>query len=107
MLVSWKHTRYNILLRQAQENVCLRRRPMRKRPWSLRRSTIETSDARLRWDRAYQSLVQWSATARQENPPSPLAKVCRDESRYVCAGVYPTSGLDANDRAATPDLVRV
>ena len=35
-------------------------RPMKKRQWNVRRSYLEQPDARSRWDRSYQSLIQWS-----------------------------------------------
>ena len=79
---------------------------MKKRQWSLRRSTIETPDAKLRWHRAYQGLVQWSATTRQEKLPELFGQESRDESRHVCPGVDPTSGLDAWARSKIGPLVR-
>lgn len=70
---------------------------MKPPPWTLRRSSIETNDAQFRWDRAYQSLIQWSAVVRREPPFSPFTQESRDESRHVCAGIYPASSAHPND----------
>ena len=70
---------------------------MKPPQWTIRRSSIKTNDAQLRWDRAYQSLVQWSAAVRGEPSFSPFTQESRDESRLVCAGVYPTSSANPND----------
>jgi hypothetical protein len=47
---------------------------MKPPQWTVRRSSIETSDAQFRWDRAYQSLVQWSAVVRGELSFSPFTR---------------------------------
>jgi hypothetical protein len=43
----------------------------RTRTWSIRRQTIQRSDAQTRWDHAYQHLLQW--TANGEGARAPLA----------------------------------
>jgi hypothetical protein len=45
---------------------------MKKRQWIVRHSYVEQSDARARWDRSYQSLIQWSETGLNDQPSSPL-----------------------------------
>ena len=49
----------------------------RTRPWSIRRQTIRRqtirrSDAQIRWDQAYQHLLQWTAN-RESAHEAPLA----------------------------------
>ena len=43
----------------------------RTRPWSIQRQTIRRSDAQLRWDQAYQHLLQWMVPC--EGAQTPLA----------------------------------
>jgi hypothetical protein len=43
----------------------------RTRTWSIRRQTIWRSDAQIRWDQAYQHLLQW--TVDREGARTPLA----------------------------------
>lgn len=43
----------------------------RTHTWSIRRQTGWRSDAQIRWDQAYQHLLQW--TANREGAPAPLA----------------------------------
>src|SRR5260370_36895172 len=77
---------------------------MKKRQWMVQRHTIECADAPYRWDRSYHYLVQWSAMGLKEFPAGPFPQESRDESCHVCAGLDPTAGADANDRAATRPL---
>jgi hypothetical protein len=41
-----------------------------KRQWRVRRETVERSDARQRWDRAYQSILRWSLEAERASNTS-------------------------------------
>ena len=48
---------------------------MKKRQWSIRRSTTEAPDAQRRWDRAYQQLLQWKRSNRAALPQkSPITR---------------------------------
>jgi Resolvase, N terminal domain len=66
---------------------------MKQRQWIVRRSSIQTSDAKLRWDRTYQSLIQWGAASRGERAQSPLVQEGSNESRHVMCGCPPTVRL--------------
>jgi hypothetical protein len=65
---------------------------MKQRQWIIRRSTIQKTDAQFRWNRAYQSLVQWSVASTAERSQSPrVQKEDNHESRDVCAGLHPSA----------------
>lgn len=57
-----------------------------QRRWSVRRQTIERPDANQRWDRAYQSILQWSMET--DSTPSVNGK----EDNYAGSGIR--TGLD-------------
>ena len=67
-----------------------------KRQWTVRRHFAPVPDGEQRWDRAYQSLLQWAMAAEQEttvtpmDSPQPLREVDHASSR-VCTGVHPSS----------------
>ena len=63
---------YNLLLRNMSENIFRSLRPMKKRQWNVRRSYLEQPDARSRWDRSSQSLIQWSEQGLKGRASSPL-----------------------------------
>jgi len=44
----------------------------RMRTWSIQRQTTRRSDAQIRWDQAYQHLLQWTAH-REGGQQAPLA----------------------------------
>ena len=46
-----------------------------KRQWRVRRQTCALPDGQRRWDRAYQTLLAWTAT----RPSPPGARLNRDE----------------------------
>ncbi len=69
---------------------------MKRRLWSIRRATIVTTDAVLRWDHAYQCLIQGSPQSVQPSPEGAMRQESRHEDRLVCSGVYPTAGTNPN-----------
>lgn len=68
-----------------------------KRHWRVRRETTERPDARLRWDRAYQSILQWSLETQRASEP-----MGRQEEVYH-AGSGLRSGLDLSAGQARDD----
>jgi len=79
---------YNLLLRKISEPIFLNRRPLKKRQWNGRRRYLEQPDARSRWDRSYQSLIQWSGQGFKGQASSPLrTQENSNEHRDVCSGV--------------------
>jgi hypothetical protein len=56
-----------------------------KRQWRLHRQTIQHPDASRRWDRAYQSILQWALEAEPDPAPSANAK----EERHAGSGIRP------------------
>jgi hypothetical protein len=61
---------------------------MKKRQWKVRRNYLEQSDARSRWDRSYQSLIQWSGAGLKGQASSPLlTQENSHEYRAVRSGV--------------------
>ena len=74
---------------------------MKKRQWNIRHSYVEQPDARSRWDRSYQSLIQWSETGLKDQASSPL--LTQENSNEHCnvrSGFNPTTSTNTNDRAA-------
>lgn len=74
---------------------------MKKRPWIIRRHTIEAGDAQQRWDRAYHSLVQWSARSLEQQTrdgrgPARMRQEEAYEDCNVCASVHPTTSTNPN-----------
>ncbi len=59
---------------------------MKKRQWKIRRSYVEQPDARSRWDRSYQSLIQWSEMALKDQPSSSLSQENSNEHCDVRSG---------------------
>ncbi len=60
-----------------------------KRQWQARRTSVSRPDARQRWDRAYQSILQWSVEAERASTPSANGK---EEYHHAGSGLRP--GLD-------------
>ena len=61
---------------------------MKKRQWNVRRTYLEQPDARSRWDRSYQSLIQWSGEGLKGQTSSPqLTQEKSHEHRAVRSGV--------------------
>src|SRR5690242_8574074 len=61
---------------------------MKKRLWNVRRTYLEQPDARSRWDRSYQSLIQWSGEGLKGQTSSPqLTQENSHEHRAVRSGV--------------------
>jgi hypothetical protein len=59
-----------------------------KRQWRVRRETVKRTDARQRWDRAYQSILQWNLQTEPTSAPSANGK----EDYHAGSGIRP--GLD-------------
>src|SRR4051812_384639 len=76
-----------------------------KRPWQTRRQQQERPDGEQRWDRAYQSLLQWSQASNQPtawHPSVQMEPEGRDEGSSLRAGLDPAASADPDDRAAAP-----
>ena len=74
---------------------------MKKRRWNVGRSYAEQPDARSRWDRSYQFLIQWSAASLTDQAfSSPLTQENSHENRNVRSGVNPAASTNPNDRTA-------
>ena|SRR5581483_4976402 len=58
---------------------------MKKRQWNIQRCYVQTPDALSRWDRSYQSLIQWSQAAFSDQPERPLSENGH-EPCHVCSG---------------------
>jgi hypothetical protein len=59
---------------------------MKQRTWIVRRSRVQTTDAQLRWDRAYQCLVHWSTISLDNRCSNPKAEVTLIRFRRVSLG---------------------
>jgi hypothetical protein len=68
-----------------------------KHHWQIRRTTLRCSDARQRWDRAYQSILRWSLQTDQQSNPSVYAK----EEYHAGSSIRP--GLDLSTGQAPDD----
>jgi len=72
---------------------------MARRRWHVRREVLVTPDGHRRWDRAYQSLLRWTA----ENPApvgagSPWQmREAGHERGDLCAGLDVAAGAGADD----------
>jgi hypothetical protein len=66
---------------------------MKQQSWIVRRCTLQTTDAQLRWDRAYQALVHGSMNSTGESSPSPIEEGGNHESRDVCTCLAPFGKL--------------
>lgn len=69
--------------------------------WQIHRTTVETPNAQLRWDQAYQLLLQWAqanpSPAGSERPPAqPNQEVFHASSR-LCAGLDVASSPSSDD----------
>ena len=60
---------------------------MKKRQWNVQRRYVEQPDARARWDRSYQSLIEWGKTHVKRSPFPRLLQENNDENRDVRSGV--------------------
>src|SRR5213082_944278 len=96
--------RYHILQRETKRTSFLRRIDMKQRSWIVRHCTLQTTDAQLRWDRAYQALVHWSVSSTEEQSPSSIEEEHNHESRDVCSGLDLPAGSYPNHRTANPAL---
>jgi hypothetical protein len=69
-----------------------------KRQWQARRTPVSHPDAWQRWDRAYQSILQWSVEAERASTPSANGK-----EDYHHAGSNLRPGLDLSAGQAPDD----
>ncbi len=68
-----------------------------KRPYRVRRQTVQRPDASQRWDRAYQNILQW---ALETDPSSvPGAKNGKEEKSHAGSGIRP--GLESGTGEAS------
>ena len=58
----------------------------RAHPWSIRRQTVWRSDSQMRWDQAYQHLLQWTTDREGAHEP-PLAP--QQEVADACCPLRP------------------
>jgi hypothetical protein len=74
---------------------------MKKRPWKVRRRYVEQPDARSRWDRSYQSLIQWREAVLKDQSSSPLIawRIAMNMAMYVRVSTRATS-TNTHNRAA-------
>lgn len=67
-----------------------------KRQWSVRRQTAQLPDARQRWDRAYQNILQWSMQTKSDSTPSANGKEANRADSGIRPGLDPRTG-EASD----------
>ncbi len=72
-----------------------------KRQWQVRREAVERPDAQARWDRAYQSLLQWSLENEQSHEQVRAPSANGKEEYHEGGGVRP--GLDLSAGQARDD----
>ena len=75
---------------------------MKKRQWSIRRTTTQALQAQRRWDRAYQQVLQWSAPPVSLTPTPSQEK--HEEHRSLRPRLDPTTSADPDNRTATRQL---
>jgi hypothetical protein len=73
-----------------------------KRHWIVHRQFKPYPDGRLRWDRAYQYLLQWARTTEPVTTPypppsSPSTQEADHATSNLCTGVNPTPDREPND----------
>ena len=73
-----------------------------KQQWRISRQFQPTGDAELRWDQAYQHLLEWTLPSDPASAPLPSfhlpAKAeVRDEDCDLCAGIDEPSDPGSND----------
>jgi hypothetical protein len=71
---------------------------MKKRQWKVQRCYVEQPDACARWDRSYQSLIQWGKTDEKMSPSPRLLRENNHEYGDVRSGVNPTTSTNTNNR---------
>ena len=74
---------------------------MKKRQWSIRRTTTQAPQAQRRWDRAYQQLLQWSAPTVPLFPKELQSQENHDEHRGLRPRFDTTTSTDPDNRTAT------
>jgi hypothetical protein len=67
-----------------------------KHQWRVRRETVERTDARQRWDRAYQSILQWDLQTEPTPSPSANGKEEHHAGSGIRAGLDPRTGQAAD-----------
>jgi len=65
-----------------------------KQEWTVRRQIAEQADGQRRWDLAYQCLLRWAQSMRQE--PQSTQQEAYHESSDLRAGVDPAAGPDSD-----------
>ena len=80
---------------------------MKKRQWSIRRSTIETPDAPRRWDQAYQQLLQESTPSLSLFTQKSLQQEHFHEYRGLRPRFDTTTSTSTDDRTTTRTSSRI
>ena len=62
--------------------------------WTVHREVVPYADGQRRWDLAYQCLLKWSTTMRQETSSIQTQQEACDESGNLCPSVDPTTSAD-------------
>ena len=72
---------------------------MARRRWWVRRDTVATLDGHRRWDRAYQSLLTWTAAspATRAGRDASVTQEAGHERGRVRAGLDVATGAGADD----------
>lgn len=65
-----------------------------KQEWRIHREVVPQADGQRRWDLAYQCLLKWATTTRQEILPVQTQQEAGDESGNLCARVDPKTGTN-------------
>ena len=80
---------------------------MKKRQWSIRRTTTQAPEAQRRWDRAYQHLLQWSAPTVSVSPKESQAQENHHEQRGLRPRFDTTTSPDPDNRTATRQVAEL
>jgi hypothetical protein len=73
-----------------------------KRQWKLRRQFQPTTDAKRRWDQAYQHLLGWNVPPNSDSGPLPWVRLpqkaeVRNEGGDLCSCIHQPSDPGTND----------
>jgi hypothetical protein len=67
-----------------------------KQEWTVRRQIAEQANGQRRWDLAYQCLLRWAQTMRQEPLSTQNQQEAHHESSDLRAGIDPAAGPDSD-----------
>lgn len=63
-----------------------------KQEWTVHRRTVQQADGQHRWDLAYQCLLRWAQTARQETLSVQTQQEAHHESSDLRSGIDTAAG---------------